>query len=232
MPAAKPEARREARLLREKGMSVRRIAALLNVSQGSVSTWVRDIPLTTAQRQELDGAAAASRQRFAETYGGKQGQGGRNRQEKIERIERLRQEATQEFPNLVSSAVFVYGLGLYAGEGNKTEESFRLSNSDPRIVRACSAFVSFVSPESEYTLSARLHHHASVSAAIAFWKAQIPAASAVTARIYRDMRPGAGRLLRGGFRSHGVCTLYVRKSSSLFHKTMRWIEMIENGEVA
>jgi transcriptional regulator with XRE-family HTH domain len=51
----KPEARREARRLRERnGLPVNAIAARLGVSKSSVSRWVRDIELTTEQHAVLE----------------------------------------------------------------------------------------------------------------------------------------------------------------------------------
>lgn len=233
MSSAKIEAQQEARILRGRGMSVRKIASTLGVSQGSVSVWVRDVHLTPAQRRELDAAALSVRRRFAETYGGANGLGpNRNREKKIERMQNFRDEASREFGHFAHNPLFGYGLGLYAGEGNKTEELFRIGNSDPRIIQACARFVELVSPGSQYTLSARLHPGGSVDTAIAFWRRQVPGAAVVTARVYEDRRPNAGSMSRGSFRPYGICTLYVRKSSALFHKTMRWIEMLEQEEVA
>ena len=43
----------EAISLREKGFSINDIARAVNVSKGTVSLWVRDIELTTKQRDKL-----------------------------------------------------------------------------------------------------------------------------------------------------------------------------------
>jgi transcriptional regulator with XRE-family HTH domain len=51
----KDDLRAEARRLRqEQGLSVKQIAATLNVAQSSVSTWVRDVELTEEQRADLE----------------------------------------------------------------------------------------------------------------------------------------------------------------------------------
>ena len=42
------------RLPREQGLSVRRIAVAVGVSRGTASVWLRDFPLTAAQRAALD----------------------------------------------------------------------------------------------------------------------------------------------------------------------------------
>jgi transcriptional regulator with XRE-family HTH domain len=50
----KTEERLRARELRAaRGLSIREIASILDVSRGTVSVWVRDIELTSAQRETL-----------------------------------------------------------------------------------------------------------------------------------------------------------------------------------
>ena len=49
----KLEEKKLAQTLRRQGFSLRDIQRKLKVSKGSVSTWVRDIPLTKIQKREL-----------------------------------------------------------------------------------------------------------------------------------------------------------------------------------
>ena len=49
----KTDERNEARRLRALGWSIREIQAHLGVARSSVSIWVRDVPLTQEQRDEL-----------------------------------------------------------------------------------------------------------------------------------------------------------------------------------
>jgi hypothetical protein len=56
--ARKTEEREAARLLRQDGCSVKQIAAELEVSQASVSVWVRDIQLTDEQLRALQARVA------------------------------------------------------------------------------------------------------------------------------------------------------------------------------
>lgn len=53
---AKSLLRLEARKLRKRGISVRRIAQTLGISKSTVSEWVRDIILTLEQLEMLKGA--------------------------------------------------------------------------------------------------------------------------------------------------------------------------------
>ncbi|KND47050.1 MAG: hypothetical protein AB199_01295 [Parcubacteria bacterium C7867-004] len=127
---AKSKEKLEAYALRRQGQSVKEIARKLGVASSTVSIWTRDIPLTDVQKKHLldRQVAAGYRGRIlgAET----------NKTRKAERIRKAADTVSKEISLFSNDALFFTGLGLYWGEGTKTEtSSVGVSNTDPRVMR-------------------------------------------------------------------------------------------------
>jgi transposase-like protein len=112
-------------LRREHGVSVKRLARMLGVSQSSISLWVRDIELTQEQRARLrpcgvkGGAVRAAR--------------GLERRRKAQ--ERGRAMARRSIP------MHVAGCMLFWAEGSRNRHTVEFTNSDPQMV---SCFLHFL----------------------------------------------------------------------------------------
>ncbi|KND49215.1 MAG: hypothetical protein AB203_02345 [Parcubacteria bacterium C7867-008] len=128
---AKPEEKQRSFALRREGKSIKEIAEILHVSKSAASLWVRDIEMTPEQKESL-------RQRQIE--GGHIGRirgSEANHRMRIERMDLAKELAVIEVPTLSCEQLFFIGLGLYWGEGTKTESSRNVSiaNSDPRVIQ-------------------------------------------------------------------------------------------------
>jgi len=131
------------RLRREQGLSIKELARMLDVSQSTVSLWVRDIELTAAQRDELNGRGnrAATPVLAARALA-------------------TRREAQDEGRTIAGRGdpIHVAGRMLYRAEGSKHRNAVILVNSDPamiaffaRFLRAC-----FNVPDEEMRLRCNL----------------------------------------------------------------------------
>jgi AcrR family transcriptional regulator len=126
--------REAARRLRVKGLSLKRIAAEVGVSVGSVHAWTRDIELTEEQK--------ASNQR---------GPGGPQNPEQVRKraaawAARCRQArlAWQEEGRKAARAhdpLHVAGCMLYWAEGAKSKNQVKLVNSDPHLIATFRRFL-------------------------------------------------------------------------------------------
>lgn len=116
--------------LRRKGESVKDIASELGVGKSTVSLWVRDIVLTETQKTRL-------RERMIS--GGHKGRmlgALANKEKKLRRIEFASDQAKRRMTLLKKNELFFVGLGLYWGEGVKSESGgFAIVNSDPRVIQ-------------------------------------------------------------------------------------------------
>ena len=135
MFASKPKEREEARRLRrEEGLSIKRIAARLQVSPSSVHLWTRDIRLTAEQtrrnlsrRADADGAAAVAARARAWSQ--------RSRQRRLAYQREGRERARRCEP------LHIAGCMLYWAEGAKRRNVVKLSNSDANMVRMFCLFL-------------------------------------------------------------------------------------------
>lgn len=120
----------EAQALRRSGKSIRAIAALLEVSQGTVSRWCADITLLPSQRLALDeGRRAAGLKALAPWIA-------RNKLAKLNDTAKQQCNGTDDVGNIVTRDLFMLGLGLYWGEGYKRGNGeCGFTNSDPAIIR-------------------------------------------------------------------------------------------------
>lgn len=126
---AKTELKIKARKLRSLGKSIKGIAKELDVSQGTISLWCRDVKLTQDQINELERHA---RDPF---YG--------KRLENSLKQQRLRQEKTQflleagvkDIGLLSKRELFIAGSALYWAEGFKKESQAGFCNSDPVMIK-------------------------------------------------------------------------------------------------
>ncbi len=118
----------EARLLRQKGWSVKQIQKHLQVSRSSVSLWIRNVKLTDEQLRTLylnkktgalKGSIIAARN-------------------KIKAREKLTADlfkvGLREIGGLSRRDKFIAGVAMYFAEGTKGDKNVSFSNTDPRAV--------------------------------------------------------------------------------------------------
>jgi len=163
--AGKLELKRKARLLREKGFSIKEIERQLKVSRSSVSIWVRDVELTKAQIEKLyvnkrtgalRGCMVAAANKIRRT-------------KEIEK--RLKQEGEREVGRMLKRDRFIAGVALYFAEGEKTRGKASFSNSDSRAIKFMVGwFREFcLVPEEKFRCSIYLHDNLSELKAKRFW---------------------------------------------------------------
>jgi Homeodomain-like domain-containing protein len=119
--------RYRARKLRsEQGLSVKQLGRMLGVSQSTVSLWVRDIELTSTQREELKrrGNRAATAARAA--------------------VALARRRSAQEQGRATAArgdSIHVAGCMLYWAEGSKHRNAVIFVNSDPTMIAFFARFL-------------------------------------------------------------------------------------------
>ncbi len=122
----KTRERERARDLRRlEGRSIKDIARRLNVSQSSVSLWVRDIELTPAQHEILRMQNPTYNQLLS----------GRGIAAANRRRERLAAQEDGRRLAQCADSLHVAGCMLYWAEGSKKRNQLSFSNSDPAMIR-------------------------------------------------------------------------------------------------
>lgn len=127
---AKSLLRLEARKLRKKGISVRKITQVLGLSKSTVSNWVRDIILTIEQLEVLREAslkgAALGRIKGAFVQ----------KQRRLQLMEGMKTVGIEQLAGLTNRELLIAGVALYWGEGSKkSNRGVVFCNSDPEMIK-------------------------------------------------------------------------------------------------
>jgi transcriptional regulator with XRE-family HTH domain len=126
---AKSLLRLEARRLRSKGVSVKKIASYLNVSKSTASCWVRDIILSVEQMENLRMSAikGAELGRLRSSL--------LQKQRRLNLITESQKLGIATISKLSERELLIAGLALYWGEGSKKCQEVEFCNSDPKMIK-------------------------------------------------------------------------------------------------
>jgi transcriptional regulator with XRE-family HTH domain len=159
----KVEEKKKVVVLRKQGISLGEIAKRVGVSKGSVSNWVRDVKLTARQREQLNKNGHSIN--VIEKRRNTRITNTQNKRESI--IKKARAEVSQ----LQSDPLWCIGVALYWGEGGKTQQTARVSNSDPAVIRIMMRFFKKYSLVSREKYRAHVHtfSHNNAEKAVHYW---------------------------------------------------------------
>ena len=111
--------------LRKEGASYSQIRKEVKVSKGSLSLWLRDMPLSKKRLGELQGSNAVRIEKYRET----------RRRTRECRWAKVREVAKKDIGSLSKRELLLTGLFLYWGEGGKTKvATTTISNTDPAVI--------------------------------------------------------------------------------------------------
>ena len=110
---------------------MKEIARIVGVSVGSVSLWVRDVPLTPAQEAALDARNPVRNGQRRGTV---------NNSKRCREIRVAAQEIGREHVR-AGDTTFIAGCVLYWAEGSKRRNSLTLTNADPDLVEVFLRFL-------------------------------------------------------------------------------------------
>jgi len=202
----KTELRKEARRLRQNGMSVRDIAETLNVSKGSASLWVRDIILTREQVEVLK----ANQRLYGTQNAGSQTNRKKHREMRMAYQEAGRATARQNRP------LHLAGCMLYWAEGAKHRNKVYFVNSDPNMIRL---FIRFLREELKIEDAAiiYIHCHSSEPDEIkrieGYWAGLLE----LPMSCVRKTQTKKGSEIRRSVLKNGVCSIMVSKTEIAQH---------------
>lgn len=137
--------RAEAEKLREQGYSYNLIHERLGISKSTMSGWFKDklfLPNEEVKKRIKNGQAQVGIMRH---------------NIRVQEIQMLREQGTHEIGNITQRDLWMLGLGLYIGEGAKTTETIRISNSDPAVIQLSIKWLKEVLGLTNKNFSVRLH---------------------------------------------------------------------------
>lgn len=217
----KLEEKNKARQLRQEGLSLKQIAAALDVSKGSVSAWVRDIELSDGLLGNIHDQRRLAREHSRIT-----------RLSNIaDKNKEISLKCKEEILPLFSRDLWVSGLLLYAGEGYKSKtvsgQRVELANSDPNILRLFISFLLSVCsvPKNKIIIRIMLYEDIDLKEAQKYWSEElgIPESQFRKPFIKQSFRNMPYRHLRRS--EYGTVHVHVY-DVILYRKIMGWINAI------
>jgi transcriptional regulator with XRE-family HTH domain len=212
---AKSEKRLQAEKLRyENGLSYNEIAALIGVSKSTLSSWLKNIPLTPEQGERIQQRLENNQTTFVK------------RAWKInkERFQKARQDAFHIGVNVIShlsveDPVDELALAmLYLGEGDKSGNRLMLASTDPLILRyfLWAIWKLYGIEREDVTFRLNLVEAARLveTSMIAWWAEQLSTSPEQFRKTQFDDRSKYSEI-RGDY--HGVCTI-TYNDTYLFHR--------------
>ena len=202
--------------LRRTGSSYKSIGRELSIPTSTLSGWFKDLSWSKEVRDKLSVNSPDATRMLV--------------QANIERWEGKRCEyriaAIREFELLKHDPLFLAGIMLYWGEGEKQQKSsvVRLGNSEPEMIRIYHLFLTKAIKVSRERISAWLLLYPDLVDSVQrnFWsKTTGLAPSQFKKSIYIKGRHPTKRM------SYGVCTIVV-SSRALKERMLKWLELYQN----
>lgn len=215
----KIEERKKAIELRRKGVSMNEIARFIGVAKSSVSYWVRDVELTSKQKRGL-----SEKGRSIESI----------EKRRISRIQNTRNKrniiklgAQQEVGTLSKDSLWCAGIALYWGEGGKTQQTVRISNSDPAVIKVMMKFFKKYSHINFDKYHGHVHTFSedNVQKSLSYWSkiSGIP-----KNKFYRTyIKQSTATKNKRQTLPYGTFQIYIH-STEFFFRMMGWLEGYKN----
>jgi hypothetical protein len=120
--------RDKAIFLRKNGASYTEIERELNISRGTLSKWLKKIPLASSQNNELKKRVVVKMAR------GRMNALVVNKSKRVYREKTIYEGAEKEFQEYVKDPLFVTGISLYLAKGSKNDNAFRFMSFDENMI--------------------------------------------------------------------------------------------------
>jgi len=206
--------------LRRQGISYRKIRAELGMPMSTLSTWFKNEPWSEEIKNKLSAEVSLANKKNLQLMAQA------NKERWRLKHEEYRAAAVKEFGRLKNDPLFLAGVMLYWGEGDRALKNsiVRLANSDPEMIKIFNLFLIKsigIVPEKIFVWLL-LYPDLVDSVQKNFWsKTTGIATEQFKKSIYIKGRHPTKRL------SYGVCTIYV-SSRALKERMLKWIELHQN----
>ncbi|PIZ66552.1 hypothetical protein CO051_00720 [Candidatus Roizmanbacteria bacterium CG_4_9_14_0_2_um_filter_39_13] len=209
--------------LRKDGMPYSEIGELVHVSKASLSLWLRDIPLTSQQKERL----VQKRLQFANK--GAQ----LRKQKRIQNTKAIVNKTKQDIGKMNLRELLLIGISLYWAEGAKQKETnvsqkVAFSNSDAPMIKIFLLWLDTICNVSlqKVKLELYIHESADIKKAIDYWrdKLKVDQSTYIATRLKKHSISSNRK--NAGESYHGLMRVTVPKSTNLNRKILGWVQGI------
>lgn len=206
-------------ILRKQEMSYSQIKEILKVDKSTLSTWLRNYPLSEKRIRQLRDWSEQRIERCRET----------KRRKKERRLEGFYQEQKEFILPFNKRELYLAGLFLYWGEGAKTRMTeLSISNTDPSVIKFFLFWFtkSLLVPKERIKIGLHLYKDMNINKEINFWSdiLKIPLKQFYRPYIKKSLLKSINH--KGGF-GHGTCNIRV-SDARLSEKILMALKVISD----
>jgi hypothetical protein len=206
--------------LRRQGRSYKQIKRELGISMSTLASWFKNEPWSQEIKNRLSEQVSWANPKSLELLTQA------NRERWKAKHEGYRQAAIKEFHKYKNDQLFLAGIMLYWGEGEKKAKSstVRLGNSEPEMIKIFNLFLTKVLGISPDRISAWLLLYPDLVDPVQknFWSKT----TGLSVQQFKKSTYIAGRHPSRRL-SYGVCTIVVQ-SRALKERMLKWLELYQN----
>lgn len=190
--------REKARSLRAEGKSYSEIKAVLGISKGTLSEWLKDMPLRPEQIRQLRDLNPRRIERYRET----------RRKQREARLDVVYKKAKHDIGRLSERELFIAGLVLYWAEGTKSAYGrVEVANTDPAMIATFHAWlIKKGVPANKIRVRLQLYADMNIEDEVRYWSKLL----GIPKRQFRQPRikdSALTGLTRKHGHGHGTCDL-------------------------
>ena len=151
--------REQAFSLRKRGYSYTYIGSKVGIAKSTLSEWLSAVPYTPNKEMLLKMGKARTASGLAKN------------KLKLHAIFEAEKQARKDIGSMSKRDIFMFGIGLYLGEGTKTHNIIRVANSEPLVIRFAVRWFRLVCGLQISNFKIRLHLYpdSNEKKCIAFW---------------------------------------------------------------
>ena len=209
----------EAIYYRKKGYSYNMISQKLGLAKSTLSDWLNEIPFTLNKEVIARiGEAKIKSARF-------------KNEQKLKNIKEMRALAIKELGKLSKRDLWLLGLGLYWGEGEKSNESVGLMNSNSEIIKTMIEWFKMVCGANTENFTGTIHGYpdTDIKKETSYWSKVTGIPKNQFKKPQIDKRTNKLKIKKGKL-PHGTLKLRIKSNGkkelgrSLHRKITGWIE--------
>lgn len=200
------------------GMSYSQIKQKINVSKSTLSIWLEKYPLSQQRIDELRGSNFHRIEKFRDTM----------RIKRESRLNDIYKDAVNTIKKISHRDLFIAGLFLYWGEGDKSGSTFSISNTDPDMMKFFMRWArAFHIPEDKFRVVLHIYSDMDEVSEKKFWSDVLKISLENFRKTYRKDSALTGITYKNGFK-HGTCMVrvYDKKLASFVLMGLKYIKKI------
>ena len=204
--------------LRKKGLSYGQIKDKLGISKGTLSTWLRDYPLSKERIRELRDNNPIRIERYISTM--------KNKRE--EKLSAAFEKVKKEIGKISRRELFVAGFFLYWAEGGKTNRNaLTFTNTDPAMLRIYIRWLEILGVKKE-KLKFKLHLYKDMKeySEIKFWSNELEVSNSQFRKTWIKDSNMSDLTYKNNF-GHGTCNIILHNTEMTTYILMG-IKLIAN----